>query len=451
MTTQVTSIEMTLPPIIRHVHGIYGDLEKQKELAIRESPFYKDLVCPKNWKDHPFDRWFKLKEGYSSYMVQHLLEEFGARPADCVIDPFLGAGSTLVGARNASINGLGFEINPFSAKLASVKVDTRLDPETLTTTSNAVLDTVARQDPVTIEPPVLSITQKLFGAQLDDVLRAKQVILDEPDPATKDFLLIGFGCVLERAATARKDGNGLKYPKSKHPVPFLPALRDQYRLMIEDIRSLPRASDRGSRYAILQGDSRYIDDHVVRTQAGPDASTLLDGAKFSIFSPPYANCFDYTEVYKIELWMLDFITSYDQLKTLRSKSVSSHLNKAYVRGKGAALAELEDVIDSIPWEETWGKQKMRSMVLGYFDDMKVVFGNLDSMLKEGGRIVCIVGNSAYGNVPVATDLFLAQFLRDLCYHDIEIRVARQLGTSSQQLRYLGNDPFLRESLIIATK
>ena len=178
---------------------------------------------------------------------------------------------------------------------------------------------------------------------------------------------------------------------------------------------------------------------------------LEENVKVSIFSPPYCNCFDYTEVYKIELWMLDFIKDYKELKTLRKKSLSSHLNKTYKAPGPAVLRELDAVTETIPWEKTWGKQKMKHMVLSYFEDMQKIFVTLDDLLNDEGILVCVVGNSAYGNVPIATDVFLARMLQDMGYGDIEIRVARALSTSSQQQKYLKNNPYLRESLVIAKK
>ena len=94
---------------------------------------------------------------------------------------------------------------------------------------------------------------------------------------------------------------------------------------------------------------------------------------------------------------------------------------------------------------------MKNMVLNYFKDMKDVFANVDTILNDDGEIVCIVGNSAYANVPIATDVFLSLILKRMGYDDIEIRVARRLSTSSQQQKYLKNNPYLRESLIIARK
>lgn len=438
----------------RKASEVYEDIESS--LPVIHNEFFKDLVCPKNWQDHPFDRWFKLKEGYASVMVRHLLEEFQAARDEWVLDPFLGSGSTLVGARAAGVNGLGFEVNPFLASLSRTKMHLH-DPDVLATHVRAVLDAVKAGGPVRIEPPALTITGKLFKHQLDAVLRAKQAILDVEDPHAARFLLAGLGCILERVSYAKKDGNGLKYPKQKQPLPFLETLEAQYALMLEDVRARAPARPGGRhvpRHLIFNGDSRSHSIESMRGTTGIDAGMLDDAlanTRYAIFSPPYANCFDYTEVYKIELWMLDFITEYPELKRLREASVSSHLNKTYVKDPARHGNEgLEFVLDLVNWDKTFGKWKTRAMVSAYFDDMVAVFRNIDRILQGDGTIVCIVGNSAYGNVPIATDLFLGQALHDMGYENVEIRVARQLGTSSQQQKIMGRNPYLRESLVIAS-
>lgn len=429
---------------VRKANELYTELEKT--FPVVDASFYKDLVCPKNWKDHPYDRWFKLKEGYSSFMIEHLLKEFKAKPADWVLDPFLGSGSTLVGARNAGVKGAGFEVNPFLARLSKVKMHGDYDVHALEARVRSLFGAVAERRPIEIGMPALTITEKLFREQLDTLLRIKQDILSEPDPHVRDFLALGLGCILERCSYARKDGNGLKYPPAKKPLPLVPTLEKQYALMIEDVGKGIPATD----HVIFNTDSRKVKVKDLAKDGGDLASDFLDHARFSIFSPPYANCFDYTEVYKIELWMLDFIKDYAQLKTLRESSVSSHLNKQYENSFPSTLPDLDYVVDLIPWEDTWGKNKMKAMVLHYFEDLKAVFTRLREILGDDGMVVCIVGNSAYGNVPIATDLFLAEYLRELGFGKVMIRAARVLGTSSQQQKVLRGNPYLRESLVIAS-
>ena len=451
-----TMVTISKPVLSKEAHSLekvqkfYENIEDLFE--IKKTPFFKDLVCPKNWEEHRFDRWFKLKEGYSSFMVEHLLKEFKASPDEWVLDPFLGSGSTLVGARNAGINGVGFEINPFLATLSRAKLHVPRETEELEKAVSNIFKELRLKKPIEIPVPKLRITKKLFRDQLDTLLRIKQEILRVENDIVQTFLLVGLGCVAQRASFAKKDGNGLKYPKNKIPEKLEKILKEQYKIMLGDIKNIHGNSTNNGDFLVFHGDSRAI--HVNKNpffKNHDKIENMLDNTNYCIFSPPYANCFDYTEVYKIELWMLDFVKKYPDLKVLRKKSLSSHLNKKYDKSVESEIPELDYVIDMIPWEDTWGKEKMRAMVVSYFNDMEKIFEKMSEILGDHGTLVCVVGNSAYGNLPIATDLFLSMMLKELDFNDVEIRVARQLGTSSQQMKYLKDNPYLRESLIVAKK
>src|SRR5207237_10855574 len=62
---------------------------------------------------------------------------------------------------------------------------------------------------------------------------------------------------------------------------------------------------------------------------------LLPRKKFNsiVFSPPYANRFDYFESMKVELWFGGFVDSYEANNQLRKVSLRSHLgadlNRSY--------------------------------------------------------------------------------------------------------------------------
>jgi hypothetical protein len=56
-----------------------------------------------------------------------------------------------------------------------------------------------------------------------------------------------------------------------------------------------------------------------RTPAFPDGWATL-----SCFSPPYLNCIDYTELYKIELWLMEHIASQEQFRETRLGTLRSH-------------------------------------------------------------------------------------------------------------------------------
>jgi hypothetical protein len=401
--------------------------------TVRRHPEYADLTCPKTSDEVHFDRWFDLKEAYSSTLVESILHEMkvdGETPV--VFDPFLGSGTTLVGARNIGFQGAGTEVNPFFRCIASAKMN-RISIKDGKQAARSVMDAMTSNHDITI--PGLSIIEKALGENLAPALRARQRIEEIDDATMRNFLLAGLGSVLERCSYTRKDGNGLKYPKNKQPKSVKVALQWQYVWMLNDMFML----DDGARndYIIVEGDSR---------KDTPPVSDITH----CIFSPPYANCFDYTEVYKLELWTLGFIKNANEARQLRERSLSSHLN-----GKRSVTVpprkEIQEVLDCIDWNLIWGKSKIKHMLSAYFNDMKSVFTNIAGSMATSGTVACVVGNSAYGGVPVPTDLFLSMILEDCGFIVEEIRVARRLKTSSQQTKALKWNPYLRESIIIARK
>ena len=63
-----------------------------------------------------------------------------------------------------------------------------------------------------------------------------------------------------------------------------------------------------------------------RVQHGDARTISLDGQyDLSVFSPPYPNSFDYTDVYNVELWMLGYLSHYVENQELRRTTLASHV------------------------------------------------------------------------------------------------------------------------------
>lgn len=428
-------------PVLARINAaskLYRKIEERYNVTKRDS--FKDLVSPKRWEEYPLDQWYKYKEGYSSLLVWRLLDEFKANKDDIVLDPFLGSGTTLVGASRFGITrGHGVEVNPFSAMLSRVKLK-RYTPDEVASISSRVKALFTgfkawKIDRNPVPAPDLSIVDKLFGSRASTIVDIISFIKESEDDHVKEFMLAGLGCILEQLSFAKKDGNGLRYPPDKKPAPIASTLLDQYKMMTRDVR---KNGVHGT-FFVHEGDCR----------ASAFQNIIGEKVKHVIFSPPYANCFDYVEVYKVELWMLEFIKEYDELKKLRDKTLSSHLNKTYEKEKKHDDEMLDQVLDKIEWNGTWGGEKTRSMISNYFVDMASVIENIHDVLAPGGTVTCIVGNSAYDYVPIATDLLIARIMERAGLQITEIRVARRLLSSVQQKKKMGRNRFMRESLVMA--
>jgi site-specific DNA-methyltransferase (adenine-specific) len=181
-----------------------------------------------------------------------------------------------------------------------------------------------------------------------------------------------------------------------------------------------------------------------------DEAALLEDGSFDdvLFSPPYANRFDYFESQKVELWFGGFVDSYAELTALRKRSLRSHL--------GAALGrpvidhpEVEQLIGRLDPHSYAARMRVPTLLRGYFSDMAAILGTCRRLLRPGGRCFVVVGNSAYGGVIVPTDALIARLGLDAGFGDAAVVPVRHLTVAPQQRVVLrGREQWMRESIVV---
>jgi hypothetical protein len=170
-----------------------------------------------------------------------------------------------------------------------------------------------------------------------------------------------------------------------------------------------------------------------------------------IFSPPYANCFDYTEIYKLELWFGRFVSEYTDLKKLRNNSLHSHLNGDLSLKVDSKSEILSDLLIELQKKELWDK-KIPKMLQLYYNDMFQVLDESYRVLDDDGFCCIVVGNSAYGGIVFPADLILAEYAERIGFTVDKIEVDRYIITSSQQYEMTKEmGKYLRESVVCLVK
>jgi hypothetical protein len=395
---------------------------------------YKKLVNFKSNLILPRHGWFNIKEGYSKDLVTNIIEDLNIDKNDgLVMDPFSGSGTSVLSCSEIGYKSIGIEVNPFLHFLSETK-SSNYDIDLKGIISSIAKIKISKN----LTPPELSISKKLFGDQLDTILSTREWINKKRDKKTKNLLKVAYLSSLEICSYAKKDGNGLKYPKNRKPRDFLDVFKENLEIINGDIvntklKSIPK---------IYLGNSWEIMKN--RKFKGKYKNKV----SLCVFSPPYANCFDYTEVYKMELWFGDFVSKYEDLKVIRKDSMTSHLNKKIEESYD--LRELMPYINKIDTDSLWSK-KIPTMVKSYFSEMYELLENIFDYLIENGHCVIIVGNSAYGNIVIPTDEILKKIAKRIGFKKTIIQKARMLGTSSQQYKKIDRPDLLRESLIFLQK
>ena len=293
----------------------------ERRLSINPSLTTK-MVSYQGNHNTPGFRWMKYKEGFSKELVEQLIED--VQPLS-VLDPFSGIGTTPLIAAGRGLRATGIEIAPVGilAGKAIALAGNGLQQDAFTEAATCLVEHIKSNKETSLEYayPHVRITEAAFPVETELALSKAREFISTIDDASIHTML-NFACmsVLESVSYTRKDGQYLRWDyrsgkqvktrlQKKSILRFANALHSRLREMAEDIEVLKEHYGRGVPEFII-GSSL---DHL--RQFPSDSFDMV------ITSPPYANRYDYTRTYALELAWL----GYDQeaFKTLRQDMLSA--------------------------------------------------------------------------------------------------------------------------------
>jgi hypothetical protein len=277
------------------------------------------------------------------------------------------------------------------------------------------------------------------------LLSIRDAIREDGSAPEHDALLLGLAACIEPLSKIRKDGRALRLVPSRKRRLIVPTLTEKWDEIKEDCQSLREREIGYPLPRVIVGDGR------MPSQLGVDENSV----DLIVTSPPYPNNIDYSEVYKLELWLLGFVRTYDEFLELRKSTVRSHPTSELTGSHTEFVSEtrhgrLKLLFDPIFERTESSDEKWRHrLLLGYFDDMWISLKEQFRCLKRNGRAIVVVGNSLHGghHLPylIPTDLALAMIAERLGFCVERVYVARNL------MRRLSGNHFLRESVVILRK
>lgn len=417
---------------------------------------YNGLMQFNKNKDKYIHQWYSFVEGYSKDFIVSVLSELDFSPKLC-LEPFAGSGTTPLELQKKNIPCISFEVNPFMYKLAKVKMNTSYTIEGLSKSINFIEEEIENYNEREIEfsiPEYKSIVEK---NELDkwifdkDVFRTINIIKNSiknlSDKKYRELFEVIFASLLLKYSNVYRNGKCLSYRKNWKNIDyncenfkeeFLDKLKT---ITMKDIKKLNKYNKKelfSNKSNCIFGDMRK------KIALVEDASIDL-----IITSPPYLNSRDYTDIYMIELWMLDLVKNYESVKNLRKNTLRSHVQVSFEELKPLNINLLVDTIEELKKhkEKFWNKNLL-NMIIGYFEDMNILFSNLKTKLTDRGKVYFNVATSAYHGVLIEVDKIIAEIAIANGLQVEEIRIARDLKTSGQQKELIGK---LRESVIIIKK
>lgn len=393
----------------------------------------------------PFMDWYRFKEAFSPAIVHKAITSHNRDVEHC-IDPFGGSGTTALVCQILGVPSTSIEVNPFLHDLAVAKTTCyqsqdidelaeSLRRSEFNSPASPTIQPLAWTPTTFVEPGVNGrfIFSREIAEKIQSLLDFRDSIEDE---SLRKLFSVCLGSCLVPNSNVLINGKGRRYRRSWQSIRHSPSklLADLINKIVSVGRDLRQFQTRQPGItSILVGDSRQN-------------SVSLPKFDVSVFSPPYPNSFDYTDIYNIELWTLGYLKSSDANRLLRQQTLCSHLQigRDFQSPTNSSKTLHETVEKLLEVRNNLWDRRIPAMVQSYFGDLEAVLSNLNSAKKVGARIWAVVGNSQYHGIEINTPQILAELAESMGLDQISSAASRMMRNSPQQ----GGATRLAETVLI---
>jgi SAM-dependent methyltransferase len=390
-------------------------------------------------EDKAFHDWYRFVLSFPPHVVrEYLVNRFQLKPGARVLDPFCGTGTTLVESRLLGYEGYGVEANPMAYFASKVKATADAKPRALRAWGRRVASDSSRR--VARARTLRSLDPEEFDLLLSDcicpvplhkVLVLREIIEKAQPQAFRAYGMLALAKTAVQTASNLHFGPEVGVRGRKPDAPVVEAWLRNVQQMATDLqlieaRSLPSAS-------VLQADSR-------------DIATLIPSNSISgVFtSPPYPNEKDYTRTTRLESVLLRFLTSKEELRSLKQSLIRSNTRNVYKGDDDCELVATNDRINAIAEAiekrrlllgKTSGFEKLYARVTKlYFGGMARHLQTIRAALRPGAALGYVVGDQAsYLQVHIPTGSILAEIASGLGYRHVQTDLFRtRIATATRQ-------------------
>lgn len=422
------------------VHSARQALEEKYAGRLREDFRLAGLVSYVGNKDIPLLRLYRYKEAFAYRFVEEFINRFQLGEQDYIFDPFCGMGTTPFVASLKGIAAIGIDKLPIAVFIAqTLSRFGELQSGEIRDTFERLKEQVAGAPPAYVATDV-AIMSVAFPEEIFLRLRQWKTVIGElKSPLREVFLLLLFS-VLEVCSYTAKDGQFLRLVKEKLIANPDEAIEQKVKDAERDLVLVRQLGwEFTPRPLFFPGDTRSLAK--IPFERPPTAI---------ITSPPYANRYDYTRTYSLEL-CFHFVRDFGELKSLRQNVLRSHIESKKLPNEQPSHPVVVEVVQLLRQHgKALNNPRIPDMLTAYFIDMQKAIAEWGRVLARGARVALVVDNVRFAGELLPVDLVLSELAEETGFEVEEVLVARYKGNSSQQMGKYGRVP-VRESIVVWRK
>ena len=454
MSPFTTEIASGLPSgIAGNTHCRDKLLERFGDRIAVNSDLSRSLVSWQSNKNAPGFRWFKFKEGFSAELVRYLLQFLPKRGQ--MLDPFAGTGVAPITASSVGWESIGVEILPVGVLIAKGLLAAAVaDPISFRWRAGELLQYVASAGLADVQTqdrfPHIRITERAFPTESEQAIAAARRYLGQCDQRPEnDLLALAAISALEDASWTSKDGQYLRWDhrsgrqlkakmEKRCVLPYSESLQAKLETISTDLLALSGLYDPD---AVRIIESSCYD-------ALPQLPT--DSVDAVITSPPYANRYDYTRTYALELAWLGYdnrsiselrqrlLSATVENRSKREQLSGGHSDALALYDRHPAISEIADALEFANQRGELPNPNVIRLVQNYFMEMTVVITELSRVCRPGASVFMVNDNVQYHGEEVPVDLILSDLAEQCGFRTKTIwTLARGKGNASQQMGRFG--------------
>lgn len=373
--------------------------------------------------------WLRLTPAYSVHLVSELLDSHHEKNPT-VLDPFCGTGTTALVCAERGIENETTDINPFLGWLAKVKTEiyTATDIEDFEKLADKTAKGFVVQTDGEWKPELFQIEKwwdepTLKG--LSNVMLAIKKAEKNISKNTADLLKIAFCRVMIERANVSFAHQSMSFKKNGSPSLFpTNAIIASWEQAISSIGNAARS-------AIQKKPTVYLCD-------ARNLTSKLANNRYScvITSPPYPNRMSYIRELRPYMYWLKYLENAQDASELDWQAIGGTWGSATSKvGKWTPETDVKIPFDD--FQTIISQIAEKSIILSryvhkYFYDMEKHIRELFQVVKPGGNIHYIVGNSKFYDVMLPVESIFAALFESAGFVNSDIRTIRK-RTSKKEL------------------
>lgn len=344
----------------------------------------------------------EFKGKFNPQIVRGILNWYNLPKNSCIIDPFLGSGTTLVEAIFAGHQAYGWDLNPLAVYITNAKLQILATPlSVLKELAEKILKGLnSNRKGTEADDLRSSYLSKWFSEDILIEIESASTVIDEVAAEFAPVFKTVYSNLLRDYSLQEPSDLRIRRRKSPSPSLKITARFEQ------DLHGLFQCIEHGSRIypdltvtaKAINADGRNYDEV---------KKNLPEGffADFAFTSPPYATALPYIDTQRLSLIWLDLIPADKILQTESSligsressKTEFARLKDNMIENRLQLPFEIAHLCsklqNQIGIRDGFRRQAVPTLLYRYFSDMNQTFNTVHKIVKTDAHYALIVGKN----------------------------------------------------------